>query len=220
MISKILPNQIAAQQTPEQAWLWGKRLIEIHGDNVISEDGHMTRELLNLHLTILEPLSGWPIEGSGWNMKGLEKYAEQLLSGENPSGFAYTYGERLTRYPDSIDDLFLMRHIYDQKKHTNQIEELIARLKGNPVSRRAVATTWIPYFDPYNAEVPCLQLLDFLIRSGKLNLTAFFRSWDFTRAAPCNMYGLAKLQEHVAKEVNVPMGSLTIIAASAHIYEA
>jgi len=30
---------------------------------------------------------------------------------------------------------------------------------------------------------------------------------------------LAKLQEHVAKEVNVPMGSLTIIAASAHVYQ-
>jgi thymidylate synthase len=34
------------------------------------------------------------------------------------------------------------------------------------------------------------------------------------------MYGLAKLQERVAKEVDVPMGSLAIIAASAHIYEA
>jgi len=208
MISKILPNQIAAQQTPEQAWLWGKRLIEIHGDNIISEDGHMTRELLNLHLTILEPLSGWPIEGSGWNIEGLNKYAEQLLSGENPSNFKYTYGERLTTYPDTEGHYAI-----------DQMDSCIGCLKRHPESRRAIAITWVPDWDNEDTEVPCLQLLDFLIRSGKLNLTAFFRSWDFARAAPCNMYGLAKLQERVAKEVDVPMGSLAIIATSAHVYQ-
>jgi thymidylate synthase len=217
MISKILPNQIAAQQTAEQAWLWGKRLIEIHGDNVISEDGHMTRELLNLHLTILEPLSRWPIEGSGWNIEGLNKYAEQLLSGENPTGFDYTYGERLRNWPtwdqwyDSGDSGFVKFDQIDQHVTTS--------LKEYPTTRRAIAVTWHPSYDGlHDSHSPCLIALDFLIRSGKLNLTAFFRSWDFARAAPCNMYGLAKLQERVAKEVDVPMGSLAIIAASAHIY--
>lgn len=208
MISKILPNQIAAQQTPEQAWLWGKRLIEIHGDNVISEDGHMTRELLNLHLTILEPLSGWPIDGSGWDMTGLNKYAEQLLSGENPSGFRYTYGERLTTYP-----------ISDGNYTIDQIDFCIVRLRENPESRRSIAITWVPGWDAFDAEVPCLQLLDFFIRDGKLQCTAFFRSWDVGRAAVPNMYGLARLQSHVAGKVGVPMGSLTIVAASAHIYQ-
>jgi thymidylate synthase len=220
MIAKIMPNQVPSHKTPDQAWQYAKMLIESHGDQVKTEDGKLTREVCNLHLCILEPLTGWPIEGSGWNMEGLEKYAEQLLSGDNPSGFAYTYGERLTRYPDSIDDLFLMRDIYDPKKHIDQMAEIITRLKGNHASRRAVASTWIPYFDPYNSEVPCLQLLDFLIRDGKLNLTAFFRSHDIERAWVPNVYGLGQLMKHVACEVGVPVGSLTTISASAHIYEA
>jgi thymidylate synthase len=40
------------------------------------------------------------------------------------------------------------------------------------------------------------------------------------RAAVPNMYGLAKLLEHVGRAVGVPIGSLTIIATSGHIYEA
>jgi len=64
-----------------------------------------------------------------------------------------------------------------------------------------------------------LQLLDFLLRDGKLSLTAFFRSWDCGRAAPANMYGLGKLLSYVAGEIWFPTGSLTIMAASAHMYE-
>lgn len=42
---------------------------------------------------------------------------------------------------------------------------------------------------------------------------------NYGRAAVPNMFGLAKLMEHVGNAVNVPMGSLTIVAASAHVYE-
>lgn len=216
---KIMPNQIPAHRTAAEAWQYAKQLIDSFGDKVITEDRKLTKEICNLHLCILEPLEGWPIDGSGWDLPALDRYAEQLLSGENPSGFAYTYGERLTRYPDSIDDLFILRDCYNPRKHTNQIDEAIKRLTKEPSSRRAVAITWIPYFDSYNAEVPCLQLLDFLIRGGKLNCTAFFRSWDCGRAAPANMYGIAKLMAHVGEAVGVPVGSLTIVAASGHIYQ-
>lgn len=206
MPTRILPNQIIAHHTPAHAWAYGKTLIEQYGDQVITEDRKLTKEIQNLHLPILEPLSGWPIAGSGWDMAGLDKYAEQLMSASNPSGFEYTYGERL----------FAHGELGEQK--INQIYYVIWKLKNNPETRRAVAATWLPVHDNYFPEVPCLQIVDFLIRNGKLNLTAFFRSWDVGRAAVPNMYGLAKLQEHVAKKVNVQMGSLTIMAASAHIY--
>lgn len=205
---KIMPNQIVAHQTASDAWDYAKRLINSFGESVITEDRKLTKEIQNMHLCILNPLAGWPVVGSGWNMEGLQKYAEQLLSGENTSCFSYTYGERLRFYPNE-DGIYKI----------DQIDFCIDLLKKNQSTRRAVAITWVPDWDLLQEEVPCLQLLDFLIRGGRLNMTTFFRSWDCGRAAVPNMYGLAKLMEHVGKEVNAPIGSLTIVAASAHVYE-
>ena len=203
---KILSNQIPAYRTAGEAWKAGLNLIERFGDQVITEDRKVTKEVRNLVLQVLEPSEGWPILGSGWDLPGLEKYAEQLLSDEN-NGFDYTYGERLRLYPDTGG-------IYKM----DQIDFLIGRLKDNPTTRRAIAITWVPEWDAIGHHVPCLQLIDFLFRGGKLNLTAYFRSHDIERAYPCNLYGLNKLLEYVAREAGMEPGSITTISASAHIY--
>jgi thymidylate synthase len=175
---------------------------------VTTEDGKATREVENLMITVINPLSGWPIPGSNWDMPGLNKYAEQLLSGENPSDFKYTYGERLTTYPDTEGHYAI-----------DQIDSCIELLKKHPETRRAIAITWVPDWDEFGGEVPCLQLLDFLIRGGKLNCTAVFRSQDILRAWPCNVYGIGRLMAHIGDKVGIPVGSLTTISCSAHIYE-
>ena len=123
-----------------------------------------------------------------------------------PNGFRYTYGERLFEYDNQIVCV-------------NQIEFIIISLNGDPTTRRAIAITYNPMVDLYEDSIPCLQLVDFLIRDGKLHLTAVFRSWDVKRAAPENLYGLSKLMEYVAEKVGVPTGELTVFAFSAHIYE-
>ncbi len=204
---RILPNQLPAFRYPAEAWRAGLNLINTFGDKVITEDRKLTKEICNLQLCILEPLEGWPIAGSNWDMAGLNQYAEQLLSGENPSGFKYTYGERLVTYPDTNG-----YYVVDQ------INFCIGRLRDNPQSRRAIAITWVPEYDTKADEVPCLQLLDFLIRGGNLQCTAVFRSQDLERAWPCNVYGIGRLMQHIADEVGVPVGSLTTMSASAHIY--
>lgn len=193
---------------PADAWQWAKGSIAAYGDLVKTEDGKLTKEVMNLLVTVLEPLQGWPVEGSGWNMTGLNQYADQLLSGENPSGFEYVYGERLRTYPDTEGNYAI-----------DQIDFCIENLKRSKNSRRSVAITWVPDWDDHGKEVPCLQLLDFLIRDGKLHCTAFFRSHDILRAWPCNVYGIGRLMQHVANEINVPVGSLTTVSGSAHIYQ-
>ena len=203
---KILPNQTRAFDTTAEAWAWAKGIIAAYGSNVIDEDGKNTREVQNLQVTVLHPSEGWPIPQIGWDIPGLEKYAEQLLSDEN-NGFDYTYGERLRLYPDTGG-------IYKM----DQIDFLVGRLKDNPTTRRAIAITWVPEWDAIGHHVPCLQLIDFLFRADKLHLTAFFRSHDILRAYPPNLYGLNKLLEHVAREAGMESGSITTISASAHIY--
>ncbi|MFA5408520.1 MAG: thymidylate synthase, partial [Bacilli bacterium] len=102
---------------------------------------------------------------------------------------------------------------------SSQIAYIIKKLNAEPTSRRAFAITYDPDLDMHEDSIPCLQLVNFLIRDGKLHLTTVFRSWDVKRAAPQNLYGLSKLMEYVTVQVGFPMGELTVFAVSAHIYE-
>ncbi len=200
---------------PEDAWKWLTSIIRAKGDQVRDETGKMCREVRDVGVTVLEPLSGWPIKGSGWNVPALEQYAKQLLSPDD-DGFDYTYGRRLRQYPISWWKMGLGERDIEQ----DQLKAVISRLQHSPNTRRAVAITWIPEVDNVNENVPCLQVVDFLLRDGRLSLAAFFRSWDCGRAAPANMYGLGKLLSYVAGGIWVPVGSLTIMAASCQEYEA
>jgi thymidylate synthase len=73
--------------------------------------------------------------------------------------------------------------------------------------------------DNIKEEVPCMIVDDFKLREGRLNLSVFFRSHDFAGAYPANLYGLAELLEHVAREVGGSPGSISTLSSSAHIYE-
>jgi len=196
-------------RNPTEAWQWAVSLVEMCGESFVDEDGRRARRFLGLGVEIERPLDGWPIRGSGWEMPALEEYARQLLDPDS-RGFSYTYGERLCG-----GDL-------------NQIERAIKLLRDRPTTRRAVATTWKSARDTCTSarrrHAPCLIAVTFQARRDSvterdiLDLTAFFRSWDVQRAAPANMYGLAKLLEHVALNVARTPGRLRIMAADAHIY--
>lgn len=225
---KIMPNQIPAHRTAADAWQYAKQLINNFGDNIIAEDRKMTREITNLHLCVLEPLEGWPMAGSGWDLPALDRYAEQLLSGES-AGFDYTYGSRIRAGlaptdQDRIAREGMMIRLFEQehaRDHwgVDQLRIAIELLKENPATRRAPIYIWEPSFDLGSKKhVPCLQLIDPLIRDGKLHCTAFFRSHDIGRAWVPNVYGLGQLMKHVSEQVGVPVGSLTTVSCSAHIY--
>lgn len=205
---------------PGPAWRWAMDIIRANGATVLTEDGQRTMEVMNLMVTVENPLMGWPLADSGWDLVGLDEYATQLM---NPyaKGFDYDYGNRLKCYPSPKRQDDCWNCSGDAHAGAvDQIDGVINTLKKSPTTRRAIAITWIPNDDLESYyHVPCLQLLDFLIRGEALHCTAFFRSWDVARAGPANMYGLAKLMEHVGQQVGVATGSLTVVAASAHIYE-
>lgn len=193
----IAPNQLQSFATPGAAWRWCINMINQHGTPLLTEDGQKTKEIRNMVLQIENPLIGWPISGSGWDIPALDVYVrDQILGSENRTGFSYTYGERLVP----------------------RLPSLIEKLKAQPESRRAVISLWAD--SDYDIQhPPCWMVLDFLIRGDILHLTAFIRSNDMKQAWPQNMYGLAKLLEYVASGAGVEPGSITTISASAHIYE-
>ena len=65
----------------------------------------------------------------------------------------------------------------------------------------------------------CLQSIHFCIRDDKLHMTVMMRSNDAVQATFMNAVGFIELQERVANELEVEVGSYTHIAYSFHAYE-
>lgn len=202
-MAELKAGRILRADTISEAWNRGLEVIWEHGAVITDERGSKIREFLNLMVVVEEPYRDRIPKGTSWNEERLAEYAKQLISGENTQGFEYTYGQRLRKWNDAVD----------------QIDYVIKKLRANPQSRRATAVTWIPSVDTKVEEVPCMIVDDFKIREGKLHLTVLFRSHDFAGAYPANLYGLSELLAYTAKSVGVPPGRITTVSVSAHIYE-
>ena len=101
-------------------------------------------------------------------------------------GFIYTYSERLQNYND-----------------INQLDVIINRLNKNINSNRAIAVTYNPMVDMNRQDIPCLQLIQALVRDDKLILSVYFRSNDLYGAFPSNMMFLTYLGMKIADELGV-----------------
>lgn len=185
-------------QKPADAWQYALQQIKLNGIEVITEDRALIREVLNLHLEIQHPLMGFPIQGSGWDLPALDVYADELCTfSYDCRGFDYQYNERMGR----------------------QIYHITEMLRRYPTTRRATAYLWLPEKDlETNLHKPCQIVADYKLRNNKLYAIHFFRSHDIKDAWPQNVYGLAKLQEKIADDIECDTGSLTTISTSAHYY--
>lgn len=213
MSFQIEVNEIA------DGWETLVRKIMKEGKEIKDERGSLTKEILNTVVTIINPLGNKMSEdfylnkiakvqeiripeGYFWSGEKLELYSEQFLS-KNRQGFVYTYGNRLRKHFNDID----------------QIQVAIDRLKNCEESRRAISVTWDPTVDTKTEEVPCMILVDLKIRNGKLYTTALWRSHDIYGAWFPNAVGLTHLAKYVAEKLDVEVATVTIHSISAHIYE-
>jgi thymidylate synthase len=99
----------------------------------------------------------------------------------------------------------------------DQLAWVVDRLARDPVASYATITTFEPLTD--TTYVPCVSLLDFWLRSGRLDLVVYAHSIDFGKKGFGNLVQLAELQRHVAARLATPVGRLTMIVKSATIYE-
>lgn len=209
--------------------VWVKILAKIMTFGRISSTQHsMTqKELLNL-ISVVEqedpdrihwvewfPFSCDELEGrkalggSGYRQLTLPFFEEHrgyyshVLTPTSAPELSYTYGERLFNF-----------------EGVNQIQSVINELRATSYSRRAVASLWHPGKDHASPSPPCLDLVQFEVRDGKLHLTAYIRSNDMYRAWPQNAFALRKLQGLVAEQIGgCALGDTITISNSAHVYE-
>jgi len=179
------------------------------GEVVETEFEERTKEIRNTIIEITNPKLKKVPEKYPLGEKAVEEYTKNLLYGSK-NVFSYDYHQRLFEYPYADEKI-------------NQIDYIIEKLNQQKNSRRAVAITWNPKIDievsrDERGSVPCLQLVQFLIRNGKLYQTVIFRSNDALLAFVSNAIGLITLGEYIAKKVGVGYGTYTHHAISMHIY--
>lgn len=99
----------------------------------------------------------------------------------------------------------------------DQIRWVIDRIASNPSTRDATITTFQPLTD--STYIPCISLLDFWLLKGSLQLEVYAHAIDFGTKGYANLVELAALQAHIARDLGVEVGTLTMSVKSAHIYE-
>ena len=104
------------------------------------------------------------------------------------------------------------------QRYAHQLPYIIRELKRNAETRRAIMNIRDFEIDSTNADPACWQSGQFFIRDGKLHMKVLFRSNDAGQAAVMNMWAFIRLQEKVAGELGVEVGSYTHRANSYHIY--
>lgn len=131
----------------------------------------------------------------------LEQYRQEILDGildfEIEKGkWAYTYHSRMAE----------------------QIPFILEELKRNPYSRRAVIDIRDWKYDSQTDSPACLQHIQFFIRDGELDMSVLFRSNDAVKATFMNAFALICLQEKIAGELGVEVGTYTHRVNNFHAY--
>jgi len=195
----------------EDAWKTILKQIMLHGDEIEDERDLITKELLNVIVTVQDPLNSKPPEGYA-SSERLNRYGKAFLDCENNISGTF-YGKRLREH----FGFKMGRNIYSVK--IDQVESVINRLKNRETSRRATMTTFDPSIDQCQNEIPSLIMIDFKIRKNMLYTTGVWRSHDIYGEWIPYFFGLKGLSKYIAEYLGIKIGPITMHSVSAHIYK-
>lgn len=185
-------------------WAYHRALVALRDRGEITDcaDWNCKQKEVSTTIVVLHPLQEPMISKcfiGGW--RELEQYRLEMLNGildfeVEKGNWTYTYHLRISKHIDWV------------------VEEL----KRNPSSRRACISVRTDE-DEGSDDPACLQHIQFLLRDNKLHMKVLFRSNDACKATFMNMFALICLQEKIANELNVEVGTYTHRANSFHCYD-
>lgn len=126
-------------------------------------------------------------------------------------------------YSNFSDDMSTVNGAYGTRifggklSQWDQVKEILVK---DPESRQAVISIHQPrdlFID--SSDIPCTCTLQYFIRNGKLNAITYMRSNDIYLGMPYDVFSFTMLQEMLATELNVELGTYTHMVGSLHIYE-
>jgi thymidylate synthase len=98
----------------------------------------------------------------------------------------------------------------------HDLQDVISLLRSEPASKRAV----VILCGQGDGKVPCVNVVQFLVRLGALRTIYFARGQDVFKKFYADALCLAKMARRVAEEVGVPSGVVEGFIGSSHVYRA
>lgn len=209
----------AEGDTVAQTWLKILNLIVRYGktEKTRYASSNQLKEILNLTAVVNRenPEKEYFPHYLPFSYQELKAYYPEMMTKRRIPGAAYNYGDRIRHHlilktGDANGNIIFI----------DQIKEIISLLKRRPFSKKAFAVLYRAddWKKVETSDTPCLTQLHARITQNKLFLTAYFRSQDMFHGWPRNAFALRRVQKEIADGVGMPMGPLTIITMSAHIY--
>src|SRR5579859_539239 len=179
--------------------------------------GLLTKELLHVTFELRNPRARlWFHPERKFSLPFACAEATLLFDPTNYVSTIAFFNQRMRRFSD--DGV----HLYGDygKRIASYLPDLVRKLRNDPLTRQAIVP--ILHIDDIRAETkdfPCTSTLHFLIRENKLHLFVSMRSNDLYWGTGYDVFVFTILQEILANELDIEMGSYYHTAHSLHVYE-
>jgi len=213
-------------ETFEEAYRHFLRVLRDEPEFQNSPRGYASREILSVTYTVANPRER-VVRDPARATNLVFNFAEVLwyLSGRNDLSFIQYYAPRMSRY--SADGATLRGTAYGPRifnfggAGVNQWANVVKVLREDPDSKRAYIQIFAPeeLIEPANIDVACTLGLQYFIRDGALHAVSYMRANDAYRGAVSDAFSFTMLQELMACQLRLRLGSYTHVAGSYHLYE-
>ena len=181
-----------------------------------------TRALFNIGFTLHKPNIRAIVDSKReWKINYAEAEWQWYLSGDrNIKKLGKKYGKVPEIWKRMADAKGNVNSNYGwQWKRNDQIGEVINILRNYRETRQATISIYDgKEIDQYTYDTPCTYAIQFTIVANRLNMCVTMRSNDLWFGFCNDQYQFSKLQEMIAKEINMEMGTYYHFAHNLHIY--
>ncbi len=156
-----------------------------------------------------------------WSKEYAEAEWQWYLSGDpRVETLGDIYGKVSEIWKRMADDRGYVNSNYGwQWQRQKQLDKVISLLKRDKYTRQAAISIYdAKEFDEYTNDTPCTYAVQFTIVDNRLHMSVVMRSNDLWYGFCNDQYCFSKLQELVAKEINMDIGSYYHFAHNLHIY--
>ena len=181
-----------------------------------------TRAMFNVGFTIMKPeVRIITDDKRKWNKDYAEAEWQWYLSGDRSiSKLGELYGTVPMIWQRMADNQGNVNSNYGwQWQRNDQIGEVINILKNYRETRQACISIYDgKEIDKYTYDTPCTYAIQFTIVHNRLNMCVTMRSNDLWYGFCNDQYQFSKLQELIANEINMEIGTYYHFAHNLHIY--
>lgn len=182
-----------------------------------------TKALFNVGFTIENPMDNHiNCEQRNWKQDYAEAEWQWYLSGDrNIKKLGELYGKVPEIWKRMADKNGDVNSNYGwQWQRNKQLARVIDMLRNNNNTRQAAISIYdAKEMKSYEYDTPCTYAVQFTIVDNKLNMCVTMRSNDLWYGFCNDQYCFSMLQQLVARELDIPVGTYFHFAHNLHLYD-